>query len=95
MFADGVVLGVASVTTTIVEGEGVVVKPALVNVVLVLDDKLEETVGVELAEAAEAVVVEVPGLVEVGLPDVELAGGAGDETAVDGSLSLPIPQGIA
>lgn len=99
MLADGVVVAVAWVMTTVVEGKGVVVRPAPVNVVLVLGDRLEE--GVELAEA---VVLEVPGLVEVGLPEVELAGGEGvlppvkypgGGTAFDGSLSLPIPQGIA
>jgi len=93
MLADGVVVAVAWVMTTVVEGKGVVVRPAPVNVVLVLGDKLEE--GVELAEA---VVLEVPGLVEVGLPEVELLPPVkypGGGTAFDGSLSLPIPQGIA
>ncbi len=101
---NGVVVEV--ITITVVEGKGVVVvKPALVNVVLVLGDKLEETVGVELAEVVGVGVLGLVllGLVELGLPELELAGGegvpplvkyAGGGTAVDGSLSLPVPQGI-
>jgi len=106
--ADGVVPGVVVATTTVVESEGAVMgESPLGNTVIVPGEKLEETVGVKPAEVAVVglAVAELPevGYPEVGFPEVELTGGgvppplryAGGGTAVDGSLSLPVPQGIA